>query len=62
MSSGDDYKVISAFSTEFLEAQVNRYISRGYKPLGGVSMVKGVKLDYEKPFFYSQAILRSSKQ
>ena len=49
----DKYQILEAYSTYDLEKQVNDKISSGWKPLGGVSVIRGLTEDT-----FIQAIVR----
>lgn len=40
-----EYQILEADSTYDLEKDVNKYIAMGWKPIGGVSVIRGLTED-----------------
>jgi len=40
-----EYQILQADSTYDLEKDVNKYIAMGWKPIGGIAVIKGFSAD-----------------
>jgi len=55
----NEYQIISSPSIEGLEEEVNEYLSKGFYPIGGVSMAY---TGYDKgDMIYAQAVIKQVK-